>query len=457
MATTDSVRSVLEALTPALLIAAPVAFGALHEGSQTESPHGPTSAPSAAAHDPEGAGDPQAAGPAAPGSPPTLAARSPGLSIFSVDVGQGDASVVLGPPDAHGRRKTLLVDAGDRGRSRIVSELLRAQGVTVVDYVVLSHFDADHLGGFVNVGPSKSLLWDRDCAPTSYFPRSRLFDNGGKNKPTDSARDWQRCAWGDTLPVPAEHVQDGELIGEVLDLGGSYTATIVAGGGYVLGQKEPQKIAKADSDNERSIAVLVSGPGDFDCLIEGDLIGQEYGEERAPLEGALGAELKRRKIKVEVLRASHHGAANGSERGFLESIQPEVVIISTGKNNHGHPAKRTYDTLGAVHTRLVLQTEAGTPPSRPPAFLETHIANGTIRTDVSGADYRITPLGSVSPQNGLPTAEFEYSCTVAAGCFEGERGPQECCRFCSTGTACGDTCITSGKECLRPRGCACDP
>src|SRR6187551_3330527 len=113
MATTDSVRSVLEALTPALLIAAPVAFGALHEGSQTESPHGPTSAPSAAAHDPEGAGDPQAAGPAAPGSPPTLATRSPGLSIFSVDVGQGDASVVLGPPDAHGRRKTLLVDAGD--------------------------------------------------------------------------------------------------------------------------------------------------------------------------------------------------------------------------------------------------------------------------------------------------------------------------------------------------------
>jgi beta-lactamase superfamily II metal-dependent hydrolase len=444
MATRDLLRSAIDSLTPAMLVAAPVALEAVE--------HLPASRP-----------PPAAVVAAAPVSQPSrvapataMAASSGTLSMFSIDIGQGDASAVLGPPDAQGRRRTLVMDAGNLrpDGGRIVSEFLTSQGVKAVDYVVLSHFDADHLGGFVTVGPSTSLLWDNDCHPTQFFPRERLFDNGGTDKTTQSVTEWKRCTTSDSVPTRVEHVQGGNLIGEVLDLGGAYTATIVAGDGFVLGNQE--RIPDVDTDNERSVAILVSGPNDFDALITGDLIGQAHAAEDARLEGALGAELQKRKIRVDVLRCGHHGAANASERSFLEAIRPEVFLISTGKNNFGHPADRTYQTLNELKIPVVVQTESGAPKNPPPAPLHPLIANGTVRIDVTNGEYRVSTVGPVSPVNGFASADFNFACSVERGCQEGKAAP-ECCRVCRVGKACGDTCISQAAECLKGAGCACDP
>ena len=34
--------------------------------------------------------------------------------------------------------------------------------------------------------------------------------------------------------------------------------------------------------------------------------------------------------------------------------------------------------------------------------------------------------------------------------------PRECCKICTAGKACGDSCISRDKDCHKPRGCACD-
>lgn len=35
-------------------------------------------------------------------------------------------------------------------------------------------------------------------------------------------------------------------------------------------------------------------------------------------------------------------------------------------------------------------------------------------------------------------------------------GQSGCCKVCTTGKACGNSCIARDKNCHQPRGCACD-
>ncbi|MCA9625877.1 MAG: hypothetical protein KC731_42935, partial [Myxococcales bacterium] len=128
------------------------------------------------------------------GEPPP----SEALSIFAVDIGQGDATVVLGP-SLGGRRRALVMDAGNRhpNGGQIVRDLLEAEGVTSLDYVVLSHFDGDHIGGFVTISGSTSLLWqDASCTPTAFFPLTAIFDQGTDTNETASSSEWKTCVPG---------------------------------------------------------------------------------------------------------------------------------------------------------------------------------------------------------------------------------------------------------------------
>jgi|GEM_PF-6647844 len=84
-----------------------------------------------------------------------LAISSPSLAqdleIVNIRVGQGDATLIQGPADAMGNRVNVLFDAGDipdRDAGNIIRTVLWKRGVTALDYhLVISHDDADHLGG----------------------------------------------------------------------------------------------------------------------------------------------------------------------------------------------------------------------------------------------------------------------------------------------------------------------
>ena len=88
-----------------------------------------------------------------------------------------------------------------------------------------------------------------------------------------------------------------------------------------------------DSDNESSVISLLSYK-DFDMLFTGDA----------------GVEAFRRisdkmPDKVEVLKVGHHGASGVVDKACINRLKPEVSIISTGKNNYGHPNNVTLDIL----------------------------------------------------------------------------------------------------------------
>jgi beta-lactamase superfamily II metal-dependent hydrolase len=280
---------------------------------------------------------------------------APGLSIFVIDVGQGDSTLVVGP-DAN-----MLIDAGDNRAgikgAEYVQALLSELGIDKLNYVVLSHYDVDHMGGFVTTGTSfkTSLLWNREgdlddnpvCTAKPLFPNVAILDIGMPVRNSKARDEWRACVpqlIGEHGPWHFE-IYEADDLDVTFNLGGGYTATIVTGSGFVV--DKPGKIPKANSPNEMSISVLVSGPGEFDFLVTGDLIGiPTNSTENALLETALGDALHAREINLEVLRVGHHGAANATNPQFIEMAKPEVAIISVGDgNSHGHPHCNTLKHL----------------------------------------------------------------------------------------------------------------
>ncbi len=74
------------------------------------------------------------------------------LKIYFVDVGQGDCTFLVTP-----KNKTILIDGGgsiasdfDVGKKTVIPYLLD-RGYTKLDYIIVSHFDLDHVAGLLSV------------------------------------------------------------------------------------------------------------------------------------------------------------------------------------------------------------------------------------------------------------------------------------------------------------------
>jgi beta-lactamase superfamily II metal-dependent hydrolase len=60
-------------------------------------------------------------------------------------------------------------------------------------------------------------------------------------------------------------------------------------------------------------------------------------------------------LKVDILKAGHHGSRTSTTKEFLELVDPEIVLISAGKDNSfGHPHQETIDK---TRDRIVYRTD----------------------------------------------------------------------------------------------------
>lgn len=234
-------------------------------------------------------------------SPP---AAGPQVEIVFLDVGQGDAVLVRSPEG-----RTALVDAG--GSSPV--DDLEALGVQRLDLLVATHPHADHIGGMEDV--------------IARFPVRFYMDNG---QPHTTATYRSLL---ETLER-REDITYLEAEPRTLSLG---TAEL-----DVLPLPPPDSV----DHNDRSVA-LVLRYGAFFALLSGDseVLELEWLTDRGVLPD------------VTLLKAAHHGAANGFTPGFLRTVRPEVVVISVGRNSYGHPrpeALAAYAETGAAVYRTDL-------------------------------------------------------------------------------------------------------
>ncbi|MSQ06681.1 MAG: MBL fold metallo-hydrolase [Dehalococcoidia bacterium] len=224
-----------------------------------------------------------------------------GFTIYFIDVGQGDSTLIVDRSGA-----SLLVDAG-RSQQRI-RDRLRGLGVKDLDAVAMTHPDADHIGGLPEV--------------LELYPIERIYLNGG-------ASDTQ--TFGElTAGIAAEAATVTTVArGDVIPLGGLQVQVLHPG-------------ALSDDSNEDSMVLLVSCGG-VSLLLTGDA---EAPSERAMLAAGVLRD-------VDVLKVGHHGSRTSTSPEFLVTVRPEVGVISAGvDNSYGHPHPEVVARLEAAKVQL---------------------------------------------------------------------------------------------------------
>ena len=233
----------------------------------------------------------------------------PVIEALVIDVGQGSAMLVRAGGYAG------LVDTGD-GKTDI-AEVVRAQGVNKLDFVVLSHGHNDHTGGFETV--------------LSEFGPATLFVSSDTSASLIKAeKDAVNAGWTVIFAESGDYVKLG-----------SVSMSFIAADSFFGGRSD------ADENNASLCVVFSCVYGSL--IAAGDL--QKEGEEALSEKGAFP--------DIDILIAPHHGSASGSGSKMLSLTSPEYAIISVGrKNSYGHPSAEAIARLDGAGAE-VFRTDSG--------------------------------------------------------------------------------------------------
>lgn len=233
------------------------------------------------------------------------------LTMSIVDVGQADA--ILLEKDGI----ELLVDAGIsmKGSSESEKNLIDYLEDREIEYVLVTHQDYDHIGNaeYVLTNYNVSAFYDNGHVHTS-----KTYENL-MNYVVESNLDYSVLRTGDTL-----------------DIWEGVEVTVVS----------PKRLT--DDVNEDSIVLLIDYD-DVEILLTGDA-GISVEPAVAKLVG-----------DIDILKVGHHGSDSASGDEFLNSIKPEISIISVGEgNSYGHPTESVLSRLTAVGSEIYRTDVDGT-------------------------------------------------------------------------------------------------
>ncbi|MBV9574701.1 MAG: MBL fold metallo-hydrolase [Acidobacteriales bacterium] len=244
------------------------------------------------------------------------------LEIYFVDVEGGQATLFVTPV-----HESLLVDTGwsgyeGRDADRIVAAAQKA-GLKKIDYVLITHYHADHVGGVPQLA--------------ARIPVGTFLDHGENremaNAPT--VQGWQAYQ---KLLASGKYKHNSLKPGDVLPIRGM-SATVVSSDGVVMqnplpgaGQPNPgcqgeEKYAQDETENLRSVGILVTF-GKLRILDLGDLTRDKELELMCP-SNKLG--------KVDIYIVSHHGWYQSGSPALLNGISPRVAIMDNGAKKGGSP------------------------------------------------------------------------------------------------------------------------
>ena len=89
------------------------------------------------------------------------------MKVHFLDVGQGLSILV------QSEGKNLIYDGGDRKTSRFVVAYLKEQGVSKIDYLISSHYDADHMAGLIGCLNAFDV---KNVISSNYVHNSKLYN-----------------------------------------------------------------------------------------------------------------------------------------------------------------------------------------------------------------------------------------------------------------------------------------
>lgn len=236
------------------------------------------------------------------------------LRLTFIDVGQGDAALVESPGGAR-----ILIDGGPDGGK--VLSALRSRGIRRLDMIVFTHGHFDHVNGLADVAGSVEVR----SAVEPGVPNALISRIPPSRRP-ETVTDNDSFVLGDlTAQVLGPSKELREAAADIAEVQG-----------------------EGSSLNDASVVMRVSWRRGC-ALFTGDL--EEAGQEALLLH-------HRERVECEVLKAPHHGSPRLLDE-FVESVDPDLVVISVGENDYGHPSRKALSIFGRAGARVLRTDRAG--------------------------------------------------------------------------------------------------
>jgi competence protein ComEC len=255
------------------------------------------------------------------------------VNIYVVDVEGGEATLFVSPSG-----ESLLVDTGwpgfnGRDADRIVAAA-SAAGVTRIDYLAITHFHTDHMGGAMQLAARLPIRNFVDHGTTVDTDAASLaeFQEYVKVRRTGIHREVKP---GDVLPVAGLDVR-------IIASGGAVLPKPLAGGGApnpLCASFTPHGPAitsrVADAEDQRSLSLFITY-GKFRTVIMGDLTWNKEYDLMCPT-NRLGT--------VDAYLVSHHGSDTSGSEALVHALRPRAALMNNGPRKGG--AVQTFRILAA--------------------------------------------------------------------------------------------------------------
>jgi beta-lactamase superfamily II metal-dependent hydrolase len=198
----------------------------------------------------------------------------------------------------------MLIDAGESDQGEVVSDYLKNEGISTLDYVVATHPHSDHIGGMNEIINDFQIDHFID---SGYVHTTQTYEN--------------MLTTIDQKDIPFEVARAGQTI----DFDPAVDIEIL----------NPGNTTSSDDLNENSVVLKVTY-NNTSLLLMGDA-GLET--EESIMEAGYD-------IDSDILKVGHHGSSSGSGETFISTVSPEVSVIEVGaENNYGHPDAETLERL----------------------------------------------------------------------------------------------------------------
>lgn len=239
--------------------------------------------------------------------------KTKNLYVYFFDVGQGDGAFIRTP-----NGKNILIDGGqganeydsfDAGKSVIIPFLIRKK-IKKIHYVVASHAHNDHIGGLNSI--------------MKKYPIGTVYDSGFP---------YPSPIYTEFLKIIKKKKIKYKIVrqGDVLNWDPDLKVEVLA----------PKTVKLFNDPNNNSIVLKITY-GEVSFLFTGDI------------EKSAGNEIlyncKESQVSSVILKVPHHGSKSSPTEDFLDTVNPEVAVISCGRYNrfrHPHSSTiRKYNDFG---------------------------------------------------------------------------------------------------------------
>ena len=221
------------------------------------------------------------------------------IVVHFIDVGQGDAELIMTSDG-----KTVLIDSGTPESRTVLTGYLKEQGVKKIDYFVLTHPHADHIGGAAAVLDAfdvvNVIMTDAPTTTSTYKKVLQKIDE----------KDF------------------GVIFAE-------------AGKEYSLGEAKITILGPVSdySDDLNNTSIVLR-------LTYGRTVFMFTGDAEKKAEQDMLTKFPASYFRADVLKLRHHGSSNSTSDGWFFAVSPEYAVISCGRNNdYGHPHREILSLL----------------------------------------------------------------------------------------------------------------